>query len=226
MNIVILQHSNETPLGSVADWLKLKSHNPTIVKLFEGAKLPDLKFVDWLIILGGPMNVDDVELYPWLTTEKDYLRQAIAQHKTCLGLCLGGQLLAQTLGAEVRKHTHWEIGWHPVFFGHNGNDRLTVFQWHQDTFDLPNDAVRVATNRICENQGFMYGDNIVGLQFHPEATEEWIHSCLADGPLPEGHYVQKTESMLEDMVFIGPMRKWFFSLLDRLETVAQTAAQR
>jgi len=213
----------------VLDWLKLKNHSYSTVRLFEGESLPSLSETDWLIILGGPMNVDEVDQHPWLGEEKEFLRHAIAEGKTCLGLCLGGQLLAQALGATVRKNESWEAGWHTVQIGSNqiGSDfRLTVFQWHQDTFALPEGATRVATNRNCENQAFAYGDHVVGLQFHPEATEDWVRECLEDKEQPSGPHAQKPEQMLENIIFIHPMRKWFFELLDRMESVTRTRFTR
>jgi GMP synthase-like glutamine amidotransferase len=221
MNIAVLQHSKGTPPGTLLDWIKEKGRSYQLVKLHEGDALPKLSDVHMVVVLGGPMNVDDVEKHPWLRDEKEFLRQAIAAQKTCLGLCLGGQLLAQVLGATVKKHTHWEVGWHPVFFGHEGADRLMVFQFHQDTFDIPQGATRIATNRICENQGFIFGRNVVGLQFHPEASEEWVRECATEKPYPEGQHVQPVDQVIEDIVFITPMRKWFFSLLDRMESVTR-----
>lgn len=218
LRVHVLQHSDDTPPGSVLDWLKTKGHAATLVRLHQGDALPSTDETDWLIVLGGGMNVDETDKHPWLIEEKKLLREAVEKKITCLGLCLGGQLLAQTLGAEVKTHEHWEVGWHTVHFGQTGGERLMVFQWHQDAFGLPEGAIRVATNRATENQGFAYKDHVVGLQFHPEATEEWI-TTLADEPKPEGAHVQTKEQILEGMIFLTPLRKWFFDLLSRLEQI-------
>jgi GMP synthase-like glutamine amidotransferase len=225
MRIRILQHSPNSPPGSVLDWLQTKHHEHSTIHLYKGEPLPSLAETDWLIILGGPMNVDDVHEHAWLASEKSYLRQAIDAGKTCLGLCLGGQLLAQTLGGTVMKDAHWETGWQAVHLGSsleanaNSSGRLTVFQWHQDAFSLPEGAVRIATNRITENQGFAYGDRVLGLQFHPEASEEWVRHCMNEKEQPTGPHVQTHEQITEGMIYLTPMRRWFFDLLDRMEMV-------
>lgn len=226
LRIHVLQHTDESLPGSVLDWLKTKGHASTIVRVHKGDALPTVDETDWLIIMGGSMNVDDVALHPWLADEKKLLKDAVAAKKTCFGICLGGQLLAQTLGGTVKKHEHWEVGWHTVHFGAGAESRLMAFQWHEDTFTLPEGAVRVATNHITENQAFAYGDNIVGLQFHPEATEEWVRMCAVDPKFPEGAHVQTPEQILEGIVFITPMRKWLFELLNRLESITQTKVAR
>lgn len=228
LRIHVLQHTDTSVPGSVLDWLKARAHASTIVRLHHGDALPSVDETDWLIILGGSMNVDDVQEHPWLAPEKRLLKEAIAAKKTCLGICLGGQMLAQTLGAEVKKHEHWEVGWHTVIFGNSAQpeDRMMAFQFHQDTFSLPEGAKRVATNRITENQGFTYGENVVGLQFHPEATEEWVKDRAAEVPYPEGAHVQTPAQLVEGVVFITPMKKWLFDLLNRLETITnQSIAQ-
>jgi GMP synthase-like glutamine amidotransferase len=219
LRVHVLQQTESTPPGSVLDWLKSRGHAATLVRVFAGDSLPSVDETDWLIICGGDFNVDETEKYPFLVQEKKLIHDAIAKKKTLLGLCLGGQLLAQSLGAAVKPNTEWEVGWHTVHFGQSGADRLMVFQWHQDTFDLPTGAIRVATNRITENQGFAFGDNIVGLQFHPEATEEWVTECANDPDMPAGAHVQTKEQILEGMIFLTPLRKWFFDLLQRLETI-------
>ncbi len=226
LRVHVLQHSESTPPGSVLDWLKAKGHAATVVRLFNGDSLPTVDETDWLIVLGGKMSVDDEPQYPWLAAEKELLRAAVARKVTCLGLCLGGQLLAQTLGAAVRKHTEWEVGWHTVHFGQaTGPDsRLMVYQWHEDTFDLPEGAVRVATSRTTENQGFAFGANIIGLQFHPEATEEWVRSHVEESVvLPTGSHVQTKEQIADGLIFLTPLRKWFFDLLNRLEQITVTS---
>lgn len=219
LRVHVLQQSESTPAGSVLDWLKSRGHAATLVRVFAGDALPLVDETDWLILCGGNMNVDDVETYPFLAEEKKLLKEAIAKKKTLLGLCLGGQLLAQSLGAAVKKNAEWEVGWHTVHFGQSGADRLMVFQWHQDTFDLPAGAIRVATNRVTENQGFAFGDNIVGLQFHPEATEEWVTERSNEPVMPIGAHVQTKEQIADGLIFLTPLRKWFFDLLQRLETI-------
>lgn len=217
MRIHVLQHSKNTPPGSVAEWAGIHDHSLEVIQVFDNEPLPNPSEVEFLIILGGPMNVDDIEEHPWLVPEKDFIRKVLAREKTCLGICLGGQLLAQVLGGNVRKHEHWEVGWHAIHMG--SHQRITVFQWHQDTFDLPANAVRVATNKITENQAFAYGNRVVGLQFHPEATEDWVRERVSSPDYPEGPHVQKAEHVLEDLVLVAPMKKWFFGLLDRLADI-------
>ncbi len=222
LRVHVLQHAESTPPGSVLDWLKAKGHAATVVRLFNGDSLPSVEETDWLILLGGGMNVDQTQEFPFLLEEKKLIQAALEKKITCLGLCLGGQLLAQSLGATVKLHAEWEVGWHTVHFGNGSTpeSRLTVFQWHQDTFDLPAGATRVATNRISEIQGFAFGEGIVGLQFHPEATEEWVKSkTTEDQVLPVGAHVQTKEQMLEGLIFLTPLRKWFFDLLNRLEQI-------
>ena len=225
LRVHVIQQSEKTPPGSVLDWLKTRGHAATLVRLHTGDSLPLVDETDWLILLGGSMNVDEIDQYPYLIEEKKLIAEAIAAKKTCLGLCLGGQLLAQSLGAAVTKNTEWEVGWHTVHLGPSQAERHMVFQWHQDTFALPKGATRVATNRITENQGFFYGDNIVGLQFHPEATEEWVRQCASE-PLPTGAHVQTAEQIIDGLIFLTPMRKWFFDLLQRLETITVARARQ
>lgn len=225
LRVHVLQQTEQTPPGSVLDWLKAHGHAATLVRLYAGDSLPSVDETDWLIICGGSMNVDEVEKHPFLVEEKKLLKAAIdSKRVTCLGLCLGGQLLAQTLGAAVKPNTEWEVGWHTVHLGESQHERLMVFQWHQDTFDLPAGAVRVATNRVTENQGFAYRDNVVGLQFHPEATEEWVKQCAEDKDMPTGAHVQTPEQIIEGIIFLTPLRKWFYDLLGRLEVI--TAAHK
>ena len=214
--IVILQHSKDTPPGSTLEWLETKGYRADIRRLYAGDELPNSSDFDWLIILGGPMNVDDLREHPWLSKEKALLKQAITEKKSCLGLCLGGQLLAQVLGARVAPHSHWEVGWHQVQV--DSMKDLYVYQWHQDAFDLPSGAIRIASNSITRNQGFAFEEHVIGLQFHPEATEDWVKECSLETPFPEGPYVQGPGPMLEGLVHLPAMKTWYFRLLDRMET--------
>jgi GMP synthase (glutamine-hydrolysing) len=139
-----------------------------------------------LVALGGPMNVDEIERYPFLAKDVQWIEQAIAADMPFLGICLGSQLLAKTLGAKVYPNGVKEIGWYPVeltpaaaddpMFAQSG--MRIMFQWHGDTFDLPFGAVHLARSAVCENQAFRYGRYAYGLQFHIEMTAAMIDDWL------------------------------------------------
>ncbi|MDP6149855.1 MAG: gamma-glutamyl-gamma-aminobutyrate hydrolase family protein [Gammaproteobacteria bacterium] len=143
---------------------------------------PNVDKYDGLIVLGGPMCVDQSEKYPHLETEIGAIGTAIEHGKPVFGICLGAQLIATALGARVYRNPVKEIGWYdvtptpdgerdPLFSSFDGTQK--IFQWHGDTFDIPADAVHLATSPDCTNQAFRYGDRTYGLQFHLEV----------DGPL-------------------------------------------
>jgi GMP synthase (glutamine-hydrolysing) len=145
-----------------------------------------------LVVMGGPMNADETERYPFLATDVDWLRQAVAAGLPTLGICLGAQLLAKSLGARVVRNRIKEIGWHeiellpaaladPLLAGSRAAE--TVFQWHGDTFDLPPGAVHLARSAACEQQIFRYGSGAYGLQFHLEITAEMVGDWLVDPDL-------------------------------------------
>ena len=149
--------------------------------------VPDLSRYHGLIVLGGPMNCDQVHHYPHLAVEMAAIREAIAARKPVLGICLGAQLLARALGAHVRANPVKEIGWYdvqptaegqhdPLFRHFTGTEK--IFQWHGDTFDIPDGAVHLASSPDCPNQAFRYGDNVYGLQFHLEVDAPMIHRWL------------------------------------------------
>ncbi|MCS7299368.1 MAG: type 1 glutamine amidotransferase [Spirochaetia bacterium] len=141
-----------------------------------------------LIVLGGPQSVYEEYKYPYLSEVKKILDKFITSRKPVLGICLGSQLIANVLGARVYKGDKGEeIGWYDVKITGDGlKDRvfskyypnMKVFQWHGDTFDLPRDAVRIATSDNYLNQAFTYNKNVYALQFHIETTLEdaktWI----------------------------------------------------
>jgi GMP synthase (glutamine-hydrolysing) len=217
LRVAILQHSDQTPPGTCLDWLESQGHLAHVHHLHRGEDLPDLVKTDFIIILGGPMNVDDETIHPWLRAEKEILKSAIAKGLPCLGLCLGGQLLAQALGGSVSPNKHWEIGWKTIEFS-NQKPPLQVFQFHQDQFSLPPGAERLATNEITLNQAFSFSDHVIGTQFHPESTAEWVRYCATDKVRPaSGPYVDSTEAMISGLTHLPAMTAWFFELLTRLE---------
>ena len=132
--------------------------------------------------MGGPMGIYDHEEHPWLMAEKKIIRQAIDGGKTVLGICLGAQLIADVLGANVYPGPQKEIGWFPIQRADDAPDflpdELTVFHWHGDTFEIPDGAIRLASSEACENQGFVYNDRVVALQFHMETTPESMEALI------------------------------------------------
>jgi len=148
---------------------------------------PQLKGYRGLVVLGGPMNVDEVEAHPHLRTEVCLIREAIARGIPVLGICLGAQLIARALGARVHAGGAAEIGWCRVhtmpaakadpLFSHFGSAEF-VFQWHRDAFEWPPGSVPLATSATCGQQAFRYGDNVYALQFHLEVDERLVDRWL------------------------------------------------
>jgi len=148
---------------------------------------PSLDGYRGMVVLGGPMNVDEVDRHPHLATEVRLIQNAIDCGMPILGVCLGAQLIAKALGASVRPNREKEIGWHDVEVGEEGRgDPLfrhfgaseRIFQWHGDTFEVPSGAVHLARSALCANQAFRYGENVYGLQFHLEVDEPLIERWL------------------------------------------------
>jgi GMP synthase (glutamine-hydrolysing) len=205
--IHVLQHVPFEGLGSIAHWIAHKGFHLTITRLYQNDPLPDLRAFDWLIVLGGPMSVNDEAHYPWLVTEKRMIEATIRAEKTVLGICLGAQLIACVLGKPVVRNPEREIGWHPLrltpaahrspLFGFLP-DQLLAFHWHGDTFETPDAALSLAGSEACVNQAFLYGKKVVGLQFHLETTpasaQALIEHCANE--LTPGRYIQPAEEIL------------------------------
>ncbi|MBU0995058.1 MAG: gamma-glutamyl-gamma-aminobutyrate hydrolase family protein [Proteobacteria bacterium] len=174
-----LQHVPFEGLGSIEPWLRENGYEITHTPFFESVDLPDMDDTGLLIVMGGPMSVNDEALFPWLRKEKQFIRSAIRSGKPVLGICLGAQLIAAAMGAKVYPNSEKEIGWFPVQGIETSDDSVfhfpstvDVFHWHGETFDLPLGAVRLAKSVACENQAFQLGQSVIGLQFHLETTPE------------------------------------------------------
>ncbi len=187
--LLAIQHvSWETPhrILDVCAGLEVRTVEP-----LAGDPLPSHAEVSGALVMGGPMNVDEVELYPGLAAEHDWLAEAVRLEMPVLGICLGAQLLARALGAEVRAGEGPEIGFAPVEI-HDPADpvagalapRTTVLHWHGDVFDLPDGAVRLASSAKTELQAFRHG-NAWGILFHPEADASLVDAWLAEPEMAE-----------------------------------------
>lgn len=233
MQIAILQHTPDTPPSFTTTWLEQNKMPYRLVKAFKGESIPKLEEVDWLIVLGGGMNIDDEKNHPFLRDEKKLVEQVLKAEKSYLGLCLGGQMLARVMGAEVRKHSAWEVGWHSVQIENEKlglpsrpqKEELHVFQWHQDTFDLPQGTIPFARNSITANQGFVTSNGAaIGVQFHPEADEAWVKECAADEELPiDGLFVQSPEEIVTGLKYLPAQISWYSDLMTHL--AARTEAR-
>ena len=174
-----LQHVPFEGLGSIEAWLVDAGYEITGTQLYTSPLLPEVEDIDLLVIMGGPMSVNEEQDYPWLAAEKAFIRRVIEAGKATLGICLGAQLIANALGGEVFKNSVKEIGWFPIRAAKTSNEagfqfpeEITVFHWHGETFSLPTGAVRIAESEGCKNQAFQLGAHVIGLQFHLETTPD------------------------------------------------------
>lgn len=179
-----LQHVPFEGLGSIENWAKSRKFSITYTQLYKEEKLPKTSEFDFLIIMGGPMGANDEKMYPWLKEEKKLIRKSIDSGKIVLGICLGAQLIAYVLGAEVYPNPKKEIGWFAIDICTNidiskGFTQSTeVLHWHGDTFDLPKESIRLFESEACKNQAFLYKDSVLGLQFHLEITDQSLQELI------------------------------------------------
>ena len=204
MHAVILQHHPIEGPGSLAPWLAVHAASTQIVHLYAGEDCPNPETVDLLLILGGPMSVNDEGEFSWLRAEKAFIRQVIDRHRPVLGICLGSQLIASVLGAKVRANPEKEIGWLPIEGIANAGAPIslpttTVFHWHGETFDLPVGAILLARSQACAHQAFLYREKVLALQFHLETTPELVRDFVATGQdeLVSAPYIQSPQAILE-----------------------------
>jgi len=181
----IIQNDPEVPPGNLLDYLTIPYtvHHP-----YRGESLPEVGDIEALIVMGGAMGANDDVRYPFLTDLKILIRSIVAARIPYLGICLGGQLLAAALGAEVVSHRWEELGTLNVSLTAEGradhlfkgvDEVFCTFQWHHDSFNIPVGGVLLATSAACRNQAFRVGDSAWGVQFHPEVTETIIREWYA-----------------------------------------------
>jgi len=183
MNVLIIQHVDIEGPGLIEFFLNQGKTSYKILNLKPGIHLPKLDDFTHMVILGGPMNVYEEDHYPILRDEDLFIKEAIQRGKSVLGICLGAQLIAKALGAKVFKAPIKEIGWYDVSLTKIGSNdpvfstlpkTFPVFQWHEDTFEIPEKAKLLAISDSVLHQAFRYGENAYGLQFHLEVTREMI----------------------------------------------------
>ena len=226
-SVTLLQHIHcETP-GIISDCLQSANIDMRFVRTFERNPIPsNLDTQAGLIVMGGPMSVYDHDQFPFLLEEQRLIEEALKDDKPVLGVCLGSQLLAATLGAEVKSGAQKEIGWHPVTLTEDAATdalwkelpaRFTAYHWHGDVYDLPQGAVSLASSELTPCQGFRYGTNAYGFLFHMEVTEKIIENMVAEFQdeleeqcITAESIIQKTRDFLPALQTVGDrvFRRW------------------
>ncbi len=175
IRMLVVQHHHAESPGAIADWAAARDYRLDIALSAEIDALPNARDFDAVILLGGPWCAFAADAPAWLAREKTWLAGALRDDVPIFAICLGAQLTAQTLGADIARMPSPETGWCEVELFETC-DSLHVLQWHEDRFELPPDAIRIAANDHCRDQGFVAREGrIVGLQFHAE----WTSNTLA-----------------------------------------------
>lgn len=230
MRVHWFQHVPFEGLGSIEPWMRAQGHALSCTRLYAGESPVAAETCDWLIVMGGPMNIHEEREYPWLAAEKQAIRAAIGAGRRVLGICLGAQLVADVLGGRVTRNPHREIGWFPVervatdpsctVFA-DFPARFEAYHWHGDTFTLPPGARQLARSAACAQQAYVQGERVVGLQFHlettPQSAAELIRHC-GDELVP-ATYVQSAVLMLADAARFDRLNGLMSALLTRLQSV-------
>jgi GMP synthase-like glutamine amidotransferase len=225
MRIHIVQHVPYEPPGHLIPWANYSTDIITFSKTYEAEWFPDPSLFDMLVVLGGPMSVHDTAQYPWLIREMDFIEKTIKKRKKVLGICLGAQLIARVLNASIYKNPYPEIGWYPVRLApvarslpvfKNFPDSWMAFHWHAETFAIPPMCFRIAETDGCPNQGFLYEDHVMALQFHMETDPAGIEALLSHSTehRETGSYIQPEEVIREGIkIHIKNMHRMFENLM-------------
>ena len=237
MSVLIIKHVDMEGPGLIEDYLKEEKIPYRILNLNTGVRFPKLDGFTHIVILGGPMNVYEEDRYPFLKNEDLFIKEAIQRGKSVLGICLGAQLIAKALGAKVFKAPLKEIGWYDVSLTEDGSKdslfshlpkTLSVFQWHEDTFEIPNAGKLIATSTSVPHQAFKYGENAYGLQFHLEVTEkmirEWMESYELEFDGSQPPLLSKLKILTETERKIETYKKRGMSFLKRFFRTIQGAS--
>jgi GMP synthase-like glutamine amidotransferase len=225
LKIHCFQHVHFEGLGCIDNWINKNGHHIQYTRFYENPSTPKVGDYDWLVVMGGPMSVNDEAEFPWLVDEKKAVKEAIENNKTVIGICLGSQLIANVLGESVYKNQEREIGWFDISLtdatnllnpGHSST--LKVFHWHGETYKVPANAVHLAYSAGCVSQAFLYNKKVLGLQFHLEVTGQSIAAMVENGrgDLVSGKFVQSEGEILAQTEWIESNNRIMFQILDKL----------
>ncbi len=230
MNVHFLQHVPfENPSG-IGDWVKQHGHTFSLTALFDDDPLPNMGGFDWLVVLGGPMNIYEHDRHPWLVDEKRFIREAIEAGTVVIGVCLGAQLLADALGGKVIGNEYREIGWHPVWRTPESEHspvfralplEFTAFHWHGDTFSVPPGCRLTIESEACANQAFEYENRVFALQFHLESSPAGIENLITncEDELVCGPFIQSVPELRLGYSHLPSLKRNMNAFLDTIAAV-------
>ena len=220
--ILVVVHSEVSTPGRIGHMLRERGYRLDIRRPCLGEALPEtMAGHEGAVIFGGPMSANDNDA--WIAREIDWIGVALQEKKPFLGVCLGAQMLAKQLGAEVTAHPRGEveIGYYPLMPTPEGEALgpwpAHVYHWHREGFSLPRGAARIASSECFENQAFRFGGNAFGIQFHPEVTRLTMHRWTVIGehrfvlPGAQARQAHLDGNLLHD----GPVKQWLSRFLER-----------
>lgn len=209
MAVLICKNIHTEGPGTIEDYLIAQKIPYRIIELSRGDVIPETDNFNTLIIMGGPMSVnDDID---YIRREVDLVKDFIANGKKVFGVCLGAQIMAKALGAKIYVGPQKEIGWYDIELTEEGLKdqfmrslaihpevgdlwkRFKVFHWHGETFDIPHGAVRLASSSLYPNQAFRYGNNAYAFQFHIEVSKGMIYDWFKNEPIDLNKLKEETE---------------------------------
>jgi len=202
MHIHAIIHASFEKLGVIEDWAHQHGHILTVTHTYKGEKLPDIASFDFLIVMGGPQSETELDKYSYLQDEVIFTKKAIDKNKAVLGICLGAQIIGESLGAKTERSPNKEVGVYPIKLTEEGRadsifklfpENFDVVHWHNDMPGIPEGGVLLAYSEGCPRQVFKFGDRVYGLQCHMEMTSELVETMVShcSEDLHPGKYVQE-----------------------------------
>ena len=194
-----LRHVAFEDLGTLASILRHRGFETRYLDVgVDSLERAEVEGADLLVVLGGPIGVYEEDSYPFLVSETDLIERRLGLLRPTLGICLGAQLMAKALGADVAPGPAKEIGWAPVELTEAGRlsplrhlEGLHVLHWHGDNFNLPPACENLASTILCPFQAFSKGQNLLGIQFHIEADPRRLEAWLI------GHTVELSKAKID-----------------------------
>ena len=229
MKLHYIQHVPFEGPANILGWAENQGWQISGTRIYTSERLPGPDELDWLVVMGGPMNVYEEKEYPWLAAEKRFIAKAIEKNKIVLGICLGAQLIADVLGGRVERNKHKEIGWFPVNLRPEGLEsvpfrgfpgKFPALHWHGDTFSLPPGAAMLAESQACPAQAFSSnGGRVLALQFHLESSLDSVRALIQNcsDELVDGEYIQNADAILGNDENFSSIHSTMLLLLDNIK---------